>query len=67
MKTKLTLLAFSCSLVLAAPALLAQDTNTNGTNNLTQTWKYQKAPSARAQGKVEAHRRAENRTKANRG
>ena len=43
MKTKLTLLAFSCSLVLAAPALLAQDTNTNGTNNLTQTWKYQKA------------------------
>ena len=43
MKTKLTLLAFSCSLVLAAPALLAQDTNTNGTNTLTQTWKYQKA------------------------
>ena len=43
MKTKLTLLAFSCSLVLAAPALLAQDTNTNGTNSLAQTWKYQKA------------------------
>ena len=43
MKTKLTLLAFSCSLVLAAPELLAQDTNTNGTNTLTQTWKYQKA------------------------
>ena len=43
MKTKLILLAFSCSLVLAAPALLAQDTNTNGTNALTQTWKYQKA------------------------
>ena len=43
MKTKLTLLAFSCSLVLAAPALLAQDTNTKGTNSLTQTWKYQKA------------------------
>ena len=32
MKTKLTLLAISSSLVLAAPALLAQDTNTNGTN-----------------------------------
>ena len=43
MKTKLTLLAISSSLVLAAPALLAQDTNTNGTNTLTQTWKYQKA------------------------
>ena len=45
MKTKLTLLAFSCSLVLAAPALLAQDTNTNGTNSLplNQTVKYQKA------------------------
>ena len=43
MKIKLTLLAFSCSLVLAAPALLAQDTNINGTNTLTQTWKYQKA------------------------
>jgi len=43
MRTKLTLLAISSSLVLAAPALLAQDTNTNGTNALTQTWKYQKA------------------------
>ena len=43
MKTKLTLLAISSSLVLAAPALLAQDTNTNGTNTLTQTGKYQKA------------------------
>ena len=44
MKTKLTLLAISSSLVLAAPALLAQDTNTN-TNALplTQTVKYQKA------------------------
>ena len=45
MKTKLTLLAFSCSLVLAAPALLAQDTNTYNTNALplNQTVKYQKA------------------------
>jgi hypothetical protein len=45
MKTKLTLLAISSSLVVAAPALLAQDTNTNGTNalTLTQTVKYQKA------------------------
>jgi len=43
MKTRLTLLAISSLLVLAAPALLAQDTNTNGTNTLTQTWKYQKA------------------------
>ena len=43
MRTKLTLLAISSSLVLAAPALLAQDTNTNGTNTFTQTWKYQKA------------------------
>ena len=48
MKTKLTLLAISSSLVLAAPALLAQDTNTNtntNTNNLplTQTVKYQAA------------------------
>ena len=44
MKTKLTLLAISSSLVLAAPALLAQDTNTN-TNTLpvNQTVKYQKA------------------------
>ena len=45
MKTKLTLLAISSSLLLAAPALLAQDTNTNSTNTLalTQTVKYQKA------------------------
>jgi hypothetical protein len=43
MKTKLILFAISSSLVLAAPALLAQDTNTNGTNSLTQTLKYQKA------------------------
>ena len=45
MKTKLTLLAISSSLVLAAPALLAQDTNTNGTNSLplNQPVKYQKA------------------------
>ena len=43
MKTKLTLLAISSSLLLAAPALPAQDTNTNSTNNLAQTWKYQKA------------------------
>jgi hypothetical protein len=43
MKIKLTLLAISGSLVLAAPALLAQDTNNNGTNILNQTWKYQKA------------------------
>jgi hypothetical protein len=42
MKTKFTLLAISSSLVLAAPALLAQDTNTN-TLPLTQTVKYQKA------------------------
>jgi len=43
MNTKLALLAISSSLVLAAPASLAQDTNTYGTNTLTQTWKYQKA------------------------
>jgi Spy/CpxP family protein refolding chaperone len=45
MKTKLTLLAIGSSLVLAAPTLLAQDTNTNNTNSLTltQTVKYQKA------------------------
>ena len=43
MKTKLTLLAISSSLLLAAPALPAQDTNANSTNNLAQTWKYQKA------------------------
>jgi len=44
MKTKLTLLAISSSLVLAAPALLAQDITTNtNTLPLTQTVKYQKA------------------------
>ena len=44
MKTKLTLLAISSSLVLAASALLAQDSNTNtNTLPLTQTVKYQKA------------------------
>jgi len=43
MKAKLTLLAIGSSLVLAAPALLAQDANTNNTNILSQTWKYQKA------------------------
>ena len=44
MKSKLTLLTISSSLVLAAPALLAQDTNTNtNTLPLTQTVKYQKA------------------------
>src|SRR5664279_4767669 len=42
MKTKLTLLAISSLLVLAAPALLAQNTNTN-TLPLTQTLKYQAA------------------------
>ena len=42
MKTKLTLLALSGSLVLAAPAMLAQNTNTN-TLPLTQTLKYQVA------------------------
>jgi hypothetical protein len=44
MKTRLTLLAIGSSLVLAAPALLAQNTNTN-TNSLplTQTVKYQEA------------------------
>jgi len=43
MKTKLTLLAICSSVMLATPAMLAQDTNINGTNVLTQTWKYQKA------------------------
>jgi Spy/CpxP family protein refolding chaperone len=43
MKTKLILLAISSSLVLAAPALPAQDTNTTDTNVLVQTWKYQRA------------------------
>jgi|ERR1035438_6394459 hypothetical protein len=45
MRTKLTLLAISSSLVLAAPALMAQNTNTDGTNSLplTQTVKYQQA------------------------
>jgi hypothetical protein len=42
MKSKLTLLVVSSSLVLAAPALLAQNTNTN-TLSLTQTVKYQAA------------------------
>ena len=44
MKIKLILLGISSSLVLAAPALLAQNTNTN-TNSLplTQTVKYQVA------------------------
>ena len=42
MKTKLTLLVMGGSLVLAAPTLLAQNTNTN-TNTLTQTVKYQAA------------------------
>jgi Spy/CpxP family protein refolding chaperone len=42
MNPKLTLLAISSSLVLAAPALLAQNTNTN-TLPLTQTLKYQVA------------------------
>jgi hypothetical protein len=44
MKIKLSLLAISISLVLAAPALLAQITNTN-TNALplNQTLKYQRA------------------------
>ncbi|MCU0786537.1 MAG: hypothetical protein MUF81_21325 [Verrucomicrobia bacterium] len=42
MKTKLTLLLISSSLVLAAPALLAQNTNTNSLP-LTQTLKYQVA------------------------
>ena len=42
MKTKLTLLVFSSSLVLAMPALLAQNTNTNSLP-LTQTLKYQVA------------------------
>jgi cell division protein FtsN len=42
MKTKLTLLAMSSSMLLAAPALLAQNTNTNSLP-LTQTLKYQVA------------------------
>jgi len=42
MKTKLTVLAISSSLMLAAPALVAQTTNTN-TLPLTQTLKYQVA------------------------
>ena len=42
MKTKLTLLVISSSLVLAAPAVLAQNTNTN-TLPLAQTMKYQAA------------------------
>ena len=58
MKTKLTLLAISSSLVLAAPALLAQDTNNNGTNILNQTWKYQKANHPRIDAAEEAIRQA---------
>jgi hypothetical protein len=42
MKAKFTLFVISSSLVLAAPALLAQNTNTN-TLPLTQTVKYQVA------------------------
>ena len=42
MKTKLTLLVISSSLVLATPPLLAQTTNTNSLP-LTQTLKYQAA------------------------
>ena len=42
MRTKLILLAISSSLVLAGPALLAQNTNTNSLP-LTQTLKYQVA------------------------
>jgi hypothetical protein len=42
MSTKLTLVVISSSLLLAAPALLAQSTNTN-TLPLTQTLKYQVA------------------------
>ena len=42
MKTILTLLVMGSSLVLATPALLAQNTNTN-TLSLTQTVKYQAA------------------------
>ena len=42
MRTKLTLLAISSSLLLAAPALPAQNTNTNSLP-LTQTLKYQVA------------------------
>jgi hypothetical protein len=46
MKIKFTLLAISGSLLLAAPASLAQDTNTNASTNslpLKQTLKYQVA------------------------
>jgi len=46
MKTKLTLLAISSTLVLAAPALPAQDASANhpsSTNSLVQSWKYLKA------------------------
>jgi hypothetical protein len=42
MKTRLTLFAIGSSLALAAPALLAQNTNTNSLP-LTQTVKYQEA------------------------
>ena len=43
MKNRLTLLVISGSLLLAASALRAQDANTDNTNSLMQTWKYQKA------------------------
>ena len=43
MKTKFPLLAISSLLLLAAPALPAQDTNNTATNTLIQTWKYQAA------------------------
>ena len=43
MKTHLILFVIGSVLLLAAPALLAQDTNTSATNTLIQTWKYQKA------------------------
>jgi len=43
MKIKFTLFVISGSLFIGGQSLLAQDTNTSGTNILTQTWKYQKA------------------------
>ena len=42
-RSTLALLALSSSLVLATPTILAQVTNTSDTNNLVQTWKYQRA------------------------
>jgi Spy/CpxP family protein refolding chaperone len=41
--TRLVLLVVSSSFGFAALALPAQDTNTNTTNTLVQTWKYQRA------------------------